>query len=67
MPEPESLVLEQLRYIRRGVDDLREDMQEVKGRLGILENQYANLSSRLDRLDGRVHRIETRLELVEVR
>ena len=41
-------------------------MREVKGRLGILENQYANLSTRLDRMDGRVERIEQRLSLADV-
>lgn len=40
-------------------------MQEVKGRLGILEQQYAIISVRLDRLDERVLRIEKRLDLVE--
>ena len=61
MTEAESLVLEHLRHIRGAVDGLRE----VKGRLGILENQYASLSSRVDRIDGRIERIEQRLELIE--
>ena len=65
MTEAESLVLEHLRHIRGAVDGLREDMREVKGRLGILENQYANLSSRVDRIDGRIERIEQRFELIE--
>jgi predicted nuclease with TOPRIM domain len=65
MTEAESLVLEHLRHIRGAVDGLREDMREVKGRLGILENQYASLSSRMDRIDGRIERIEQRLELIE--
>jgi DNA-binding FrmR family transcriptional regulator len=65
MTETESIVIEHLRHIRGAVDGLRDDMREVKGRLGILENQYANLSNRLDRLDGRVERIERRLELTE--
>jgi predicted nucleic acid-binding Zn-ribbon protein len=65
MTETESIVLEHLRHIRRGVDDLRDDMVEVKSRLGILESQYASLSTRIDRLDQRVHRIEQRLELAD--
>ena len=65
MTEVESVVLEHLRHIRGAVDGLREDMQDVKGRLGILEHQYANLSVRIDRLDGRVLRIEQRLGLVD--
>ena len=40
-------------------------MREVKGRLGILESQYANLSNRLDRVDSRIERIEQRLNLAE--
>jgi predicted nuclease with TOPRIM domain len=66
MTEAESLVLEHLRHIRSAVDGLRDDMREVKGRLGILESQYANLSNRMDRLDARVERIEHRLNLIEV-
>jgi len=68
----ENLILDHLRHLRGGVDALREDMREVKTRLGILENQYANLesqyasvSSRLDRLDARVERIERRLDLAD--
>jgi archaellum component FlaC len=64
-PATESLILEHLRAIRTTLDRLSEDMQEVKGRLGILETQYASVSNRLDRIDDRVHRIELRLELVE--
>jgi len=66
MSESENIVLEHLLHIRRVVDDLRDDMHEVKSRLGILENQYASLSNRLDRLDMRVERIERRLDLTEV-
>jgi archaellum component FlaC len=64
-PATESLILEHLRAIRTTLDRLSEDMQEVKGRLGILETQYASISNRLDRIDDRVHRIELRLELVD--
>jgi len=72
MTEVENLILDNLRHLRSAVDALREDMREVKTRLGILENQYAILanqyatvSSRLDRLDARVERIERRLDLAE--
>ena len=58
-----TVVLEHLRHIRSSVDGLRDDMREVKGRLGILESQYANLSNRLDRVDSRIERIEQRLNL----
>ena len=39
------IVLEHLHHIRGAVDGLRDDMREVKGRLGLLGNQYANLSN----------------------
>lgn len=66
MAETDNIVLEHLRHIRGAVDGLREDMREVKSRLGIMESQYASLSNRLDRMDSRVERIEKRLELAEV-
>jgi predicted nuclease with TOPRIM domain len=65
MAETDNVVLEHLLHIRGAVDGLRDDMREVKSRLGIVENQYASLSNRLDRLDGRVERIEQRLDLAE--
>jgi chromosome segregation ATPase len=72
MPETDNIILEHLRHIRGAIDGLREDMREVKQRLGILENQYANLeiqyasvSNRLDRIDGRIERIERRLDLTD--
>jgi hypothetical protein len=65
MADGDNVVLEHSRHIRGAVDGLRDDMREVKGRLGILESQYANLSNRLDRMDGRVERIEQRLSLTD--
>lgn len=65
MVEADNVGLEHLRHIRGAVDGLRDDMREVKSRLGILESQYANLSNRLDRVDGRIERIERRLDLAE--
>lgn len=65
MSEVENLILEHLRQIRAGQDSLREDMREVKVRLGHLEAQYASLSSRIDRIGERLERVERRLELVE--
>lgn len=66
MTEIENIVLEHSRHIRGAVDSVREDIREIKGRLGILESQYAHMSNRIDRLDARVERIEQRLELTEV-
>ncbi|MGE7367862.1 hypothetical protein ACQKKX_02175 [Neorhizobium sp. NPDC001467] len=64
-PAVENLVLEHLRAIRATTERLSDDMQEIKGGLGILGQQYAIISNRLDRMDERVLRIEKRLELVE--
>jgi predicted nucleic acid-binding Zn-ribbon protein len=61
----DNLVLEHLRAIRAGQDAMREDIREIKTRLGILEQQYASLSSRIDRIEMRLDRIERRLGLID--
>ncbi len=66
MTEAENIVLEHLRYMRNVLDGVRDDIREIKGRIGTLESQYASISNRMDRLDGRVERIERRLNLAEV-
>lgn len=38
---------------------------ETKERLGFLEQQYASISRRVDRIDERLERVEKRLDLVE--
>ena len=58
-----ELLYETLKAIQATLVRVVDDIHEVKERLGILEMQYANLSTRLDRLDLRVERIERRLEL----
>jgi predicted nuclease with TOPRIM domain len=65
-----NLVLEHLRALRAGVDELRVDMRDVKGRLTSLEISVANLhgdfagqSGRIDRVEHRLERIEQRLDL----
>ena len=63
--EADNLVLGFLRRIDASVSELRTDMLEVKSRLGILEQQYASISRRLDRLELRVERIERRLDITE--
>lgn len=72
MADIENIMLEHLHHIRGAIDGLREDMREVKTRLGHVEEQvgglyaqYASLSRRIDRLDERLERVERRLELVE--
>lgn len=61
----ENLVLENLRAIRSTLDRHSDELREIKGRIGILEQQYASLSTRIDRMDDRLARIEKRLDLVE--
>jgi predicted nuclease with TOPRIM domain len=64
-PETENLVLEHLRHMRAAMDVMRDDIREIKTRLGIIEQQYASLSNRIDRIEGRLDRIEKRLELAD--
>ena len=77
--EIQSLVLEQLRHIRRVTDDTRVDIADVKSRLttvksslGQVFSQIANLQTllagqavRMDRIDERFARVERRLDLAE--
>jgi archaellum component FlaC len=62
MAETDNIVLEHLRHIRGTLNDVRDDIREIKQRAGSLENQYANMSNRLDRIDVR---IERRLDLTD--
>jgi predicted nucleic acid-binding Zn-ribbon protein len=61
----ENLILEHLRAIRSDVTAVCEDMRELKTRLSISEQQYASISSRIDRIEARLERIEGWLELVD--
>ena len=65
MTEPDNIVLEHLRYIRGAIDNMCDDAREIKQGVGSLENQYANMSNRLDRMDVRIERIERRLDLTD--
>ena len=75
--QPENLVLEHLRHIRRAVDTMESDMTVVKARitpfessmghvmaqLGHLQAQIASQTGRIDRMEDRLARIEQRLDL----
>jgi len=61
--EPDSLVLRILRRMDEKLDRIGDDMRELKGRAGALEERYASVSRRLDGVELRLDRIERRLEL----
>ncbi|WP_349358883.1 hypothetical protein [Stappia sp.] len=61
-----ELLLETLKAIQGTLARHSDDLREIKTRLGILEAQYASLSTRVDRMDERLARVERRLGLVEV-
>jgi chromosome segregation ATPase len=66
MSDPgDNVVLEHLRHIRAVVDETRQDIRELKTRVGILEQQYASMSNRIDRIEHRLERIETRIGLID--
>jgi len=73
MPEPSlELLMQMVQRVLDGQKDLRDDMREVKTRLGRLETDVAQLhlymaeqSTRLDRVSERLERVERRLEIVE--
>jgi hypothetical protein len=72
LAETDNIVLEHLPHIRRVVDETREDVRELKGRVGTLEREVAQIHVKLaehlvrfDRLNDRVERIERRLDLAE--
>ncbi len=62
---PDNLILTLLRAIRGDIAELKTDMVEVKSRLGLIEEGYASLSRRVDRIGGDVALIKRRLDLTE--
>jgi hypothetical protein len=44
---------------------VRDDIREIKQGVGNLENQYADMSNRLDRTGARIERIERRFDLTD--
>ena len=75
--EPDNIVLEHLRHIRRVVDRIDIDVTELKSRItsfegtmghvlaqiGHLQAQIAGQTGRIDQIEGRLDRIEQRLDL----
>jgi len=72
MAEPDNIVLEHLRHIRSAVDGTRDDVRELKQRIGGLEREMAHvhvklaeMSERIDRVSDRPERVERPLDLIE--
>lgn len=63
--EPEGLILQYLRRLDRGQQEMREDLGDLKRRMTGVEEGLVGVNRRLDRLDGRVERIDRRLELTD--
>jgi hypothetical protein len=70
--EPENLVLRYLRSMDGRLDRMERTQQEMLGRLGSLERDFAGVKTdlaginlRLDNVNYRLDRIERRLDLTE--
>ena len=75
--EPNNLVLEHLRHIRRVVDKTEAEMIDVKSRItsfeatmrhvtaqiGHLQSQIASPTGRIDRIEQRLDGVERRLDV----
>ena len=61
----DNLVLERLREIRDIQTAMREDIAEIKLRIGMVEAGYASLSLRQDRVAVSLERVERRLGLAD--
>ncbi|MDQ4060263.1 MAG: hypothetical protein M3145_04060 [Pseudomonadota bacterium] len=53
------------RRLETRMDRLADDMRDVKIRLTSLEENYAAVSRRLDRIEARLDRVEERLGLID--
>ena len=70
--EPNNIVLEHLRHIRRAVDRIELDLTDVKSRVSSLQQVQGQIlalmgtmNQRMDRFDERLGRVERRLDLVD--
>ena len=80
MENVDNLVLEHLRHIRNKIDQMSEDMKDVKHRLAIVESSQGSIMQHVghlatsiaqqqisfDRLTDRLERMERRLQLNDV-
>jgi hypothetical protein len=61
MIETQGLVVEHLRHIRGQVDGLREDMREIRQRVGALETEFAQVTVRLAEMSNRIDSLSDRV------
>ena len=61
-----ELIYETLKRMQETLSLHTQYHLETKERLGFIEQQYASISRRVDRIDARLDRVEKRLGLVEV-
>ncbi len=67
-----NIMLEHLKHLRKGQDAIREDIRDLKFRVGSIERSYVSVqetlahhSNRFDRIMDDLDIIKKRLELVE--
>jgi|KBSMisStandDraft_5_1062788.scaffolds.fasta_scaffold5095262_1 chromosome segregation ATPase len=79
--QPDNIVLEHLRHIRKVLDKLESDVADLKPRIlgfettmghvmaqiGHLQVQIAGQTGRIDRIEGRLDQIEGGVEKIEGR
>jgi hypothetical protein len=60
-----ELIYETLKRMQETLSVHTQYHLETKERLGFIEQQYASISRRIDRIDERLERVERRPDLVE--
>jgi len=60
-----NIMLEHLKYLRKGQDAMREDVHDLKVRTSAIEQGIGIIHNRIDRVEARLDRIEKRLDLVD--
>ncbi|WP_297692689.1 hypothetical protein [Phenylobacterium sp.] len=63
--EPDNIVLQYLPRIDKKVDQLIQDVRDLKGCVCALEDNMVVARRRLDRVDERLDRIERRPDIID--
>jgi archaellum component FlaC len=63
--EPDNILIEYMRRFDRKLNDLIDDVRELKIRMTGVQEGLAGVNRRLDRLETRIERIERRPELTD--